>query len=166
MIDERLDLDLVADLVAQLSDREIRMLGPVVKIDESRLPQAPNITYPGPKTYAELPRVMADSNVALKPFAMNEAMRSISPTKTLEYFAAGLPVVSTHVPDVVADCSCVVRLHDDAAGFASACRSALAEYPLARADGVKSILRTQHWDTIAARMASPIDSAGSAQATG
>ena len=35
------------------------------------------------------------------PFAMNEATRFISPTKTLEYLAAGKPVVSTPIRDVV-----------------------------------------------------------------
>ena len=152
VIDERLDLDLIGDLAGRLPDWEIRMVGPVVKIDEALLPQAANITYPGPKKYDELPDVMAEFDVALMPFALNEATRSISPTKTLEYLAAGLPVVSTRVPDVVADYTDVVDLQDDGAGFADACVRVREHSPEERADKTKPILHWQHWDTIAARM--------------
>ena len=110
VIDERLDLDLVGELAAALPDWEVRIVGPVVKIDQASLPQAPNLTYPGSSPYERLPQVMGGFDVALMPFALNEATRSISPTKTLEYFAAGLPVVSTRVPDVVADYKALVEL--------------------------------------------------------
>jgi glycosyltransferase involved in cell wall biosynthesis len=86
------------------------------------------------------------------PFALNEATRSISPTKTLEYLAAGLPVVSTRVPDVVADHGAVVELADDADGFAAACGSALTARSAGQAASVERLLRAQHWDAIAGRM--------------
>src|SRR3712207_5079751 len=135
------------------------MVGPVLKIDERALPRAANITYPGPKQYDELPGVMAEFDVALMPFALNEATRSISPTKTLEYLAAGLPVVSTHVPDVVTDFGKVVRLADRA-DFAEACRSALddRDAPAATAQGV---LDAHRWSSIAHRMAAAMDAAES-----
>ena len=159
VIDERIDLDLVAGLAAELADWEIRMVGPVAKIDPDTLPKASNICYPGPCAYADLPSTMAEFDVALMPFALNEATRSISPTKTLEYLAAGLPVVSTRVPDVVADYTGVVDLRDDAYGFADACRNASAECAEARGDRVKPVLRRQHWDAIASRMAELIAAA-------
>jgi len=161
VIDERLDLGLIRDLAAQLPDWEIRMVGPSAKIAEEDLPTAPNITYVGPKPYDELPEVMAGFDVALMPFALNEATRSISPTKTLEYLAAGLPVVSTQVPDVVTDFGTCVDLQDDAAGFADACVR-VAEHSLARRDEtLRPILHRHHWDTIAARMADLIEAARS-----
>jgi glycosyltransferase involved in cell wall biosynthesis len=159
VIDERIDLDLVAGLAHALPDWEVRMVGPVVKIDEAALPQAPNISYLGPREYAELPSVMADFDVALMPFALNDATRSISPTKTLEYLAAGLPVVSTRVPDVVADYTGVVELCDDSTAFAAACRRALAECRHDRAERCRPVLREQHWDTIAANMALLVEAA-------
>ncbi|MEY2398503.1 MAG: UDP-galactopyranose mutase [Actinomycetota bacterium] len=165
VIDERLDLDLIAELADELHDWHIQMVGPVVKIDEADLPQAANLEYPGSRTYKELPAVMGGFDVALMPFALNEATRSISPTKTLEYFAAGLPVVSTRVPDVVADYQDSVWLADDARDFAKACDIALNECPDGRAERLAPILRRQHWDAIAARMTSLIDDA-SAAATG
>ena len=152
VIDERLDLDLVAELAAALPAWEIRMVGPVVKIDEATLPQAPNITYPGPADYADLPEVMAGFDVALMPFALNEATRSISPTKTLEYLAAGLPVVSTRVPDVVSCFPDVVDLQDDGAGFADACQRVLRHSAEVRAGQCRAHLHEHHWDTIASRM--------------
>ena len=152
VIDERLDLDLVADLAAALPEWRICMVGPVVKIDPATLPRARNITYPGPARYADLPKVMAGFDVALMPFALNEATRSISPTKTLEYLAAGLPVVSTRVPDVVSDFRELVDLQDDGTGFADACRRVVEHCPVARADKSEPTLHWNHWDTIAQRM--------------
>jgi glycosyltransferase involved in cell wall biosynthesis len=152
VIDERIDLDLVAGLADQLPDWEIRMVGPDLKIDVATLPRRPNIVYPGAVPYEQLPEVMAGFDVALMPFALNEATRSISPTKTLEYLAAGLPVVSTSVPDVVADHGAVVEVADDPVGFATACRSASTASDH-HAPAVEHLLRTQHWDSIAGRMA-------------
>ncbi|MEN3314404.1 MAG: hypothetical protein V7605_638 [Acidimicrobiaceae bacterium] len=157
VIDERLDLDLVGDLAAALPDWEIRMVGPVLKIDESTLPRADNITYTGSKAYDDLPEVMGELDVALMPFALNEATRSISPTKTLEYLAAGLPVVSTRVPDVVSDYGEVVDLQDCGAGFADACRRVRDHDPSARAREAAPLLHRNHWDTIARRMAGIVD---------
>jgi glycosyltransferase involved in cell wall biosynthesis len=152
VIDERLDLDLIADLAASMPDWDIRMVGPVLKIDEADLPRAANIEYPGAVAYGDLPSVMAGFDVALMPFALNEATRSISPTKSLEYLAAGLPVVSTRVPDVVADLRGHVLLEDDGAGFAAACRAAREQCPLTRAAKARPLLDSRRWDSIAGRM--------------
>jgi glycosyltransferase involved in cell wall biosynthesis len=152
VVDERLDLGLLAGLAADLPDWAIEVVGPVAKIDVGLLPQAPNLRYAGARPYQELPRLMGGFDVALMPFALNEATRSISPTKTLEYLAAGLPVVSTRVPDVVADYEGVVDLADDAAGFALACRGRLGHRDADRAGRIEALLRQQHWDAIAARM--------------
>ena len=156
VIDERVDLQLVAGLAEQLPDWEIRMVGPVLKVDEASLPQAPNIAYPGRVEYRDLAEVMAGFTVGIMPFALNEATRSISPTKTLEYIAAGLPVISTRVPDVVADYTGMVKLADDARQFAAACAECLREDPVERRNRLVPILHKQHWDTIAGSMQSLI----------
>ena len=176
VIDERLDLDLVAGLADRLPDWDIQMVGPVCKIDDADLPRRDNLLYPGGQPYDALPRIMGGFDVALMPFAMNEATRSISPTKTLEYLAAGLPVVSTPVPDVVADYAAVVDLQDDADGFADACHRVLGHDKAQRAEQVRPILHRQHWDTIASRMLEiigatvvdtvPVEAGASVAATG
>ncbi len=152
VLDERLDLGLLADLAARLPQWDIHMIGPVCKIDPADLPQAPNISYLGQQSYEDLPGLMAELDVALMPFALNEATRSISPTKTLEYLACGLPVVSTRVPDVVADFTGVVDLQDDGDGFAAACGRLVGQAGRAPSPELKRLLKRHHWDRIAVLM--------------
>lgn len=101
VIDERIDLGLIDYLARVRPEWQSIMIGPIAKIDPASLPQRPNIHWLGMKAYADLPRYFAGWDVALMPFAINEATKYISPTKTPEYLAAGLPVVSTPVRDVV-----------------------------------------------------------------
>lgn len=101
VIDERMDIDLLAGLAAAEPGWQFVMIGPVVKVDPAALPRPANIHWLGMKKYDELPAYIAGWDVALMPFAMNESTRFISPTKTPEFLAAGIPVVSTPVRDVV-----------------------------------------------------------------
>lgn len=101
VVDERMDLDLIAGVAAKQPDWQIVIIGPVVKINPDQLPRAANIHYLGMKKYDELPAYLAGWDVAMLPFAQNESTRFISPTKTPEYLAAGLPVVSTPIRDIV-----------------------------------------------------------------
>lgn len=101
VIDERMDLALVAAIADLRPDWQLVMIGPVAKIDPATLPRRPNIHWLGPKAYEALPAYLAGWEVGLMPFALNEATRFISPTKTPEFLAAGVPVVSTAVRDVL-----------------------------------------------------------------
>ncbi|HEX8178576.1 MAG TPA: glycosyltransferase family 1 protein [Pyrinomonadaceae bacterium] len=101
VLDERLDTELLDGLAAARPDWQIVMVGPVVKISEADLPKRPNIHYLGSKSYQELPAYIAGWDVAALLFARNDSTRFISPTKTPEYLAAGKPVVSTSIRDVV-----------------------------------------------------------------
>jgi UDP-galactopyranose mutase len=101
VLDERFDRELI-DRAAQLRpDWHFVFIGPVVKIDPADLPHRSNIHYLGQKSYQDLPRYLANWDVALLPFALNESTRFISPTKTPEYLAGGKPVVSTPIRDVI-----------------------------------------------------------------
>jgi UDP-galactopyranose mutase len=101
VIDERMDLALLATLADARPHLQLVMIGPTVKISDSSLPRRPNIHYLGGKDYADLPSYIGGWDVAIMPFALNAATRFISPTKTLEYLAAGKPIVSTAIRDVV-----------------------------------------------------------------
>jgi glycosyltransferase involved in cell wall biosynthesis len=101
VIDERMDLDLVDAVAKARPDWQFVMIGPVVKIDEAALPRRDNIHWLGSKAYAELPSYLGGWDVGFMPFALNESTRFISPTKTPEFLAAGLPVVSTAITDVI-----------------------------------------------------------------
>ena len=102
VIDERMDISLVGEVAGLRPDWAIVMIGPTAKIDPAHLPQAPNLHWLGGKSYADLPPYLANWDVGFMPFAINDATKFISPTKTPEFLAVGLPVVSTAIADVVA----------------------------------------------------------------
>jgi glycosyltransferase involved in cell wall biosynthesis len=108
VIDERLDYPLIAGLAQAFPDASIVMAGPVVKVEQDQLPRMPNIHWLGQQPYDVLPNLVKGFDVCLMPFALNDATRYINPTKTLEYMAAGKPVVSTAVADVVRNFTPVV----------------------------------------------------------
>ena len=110
VLDERLDTDLVAALADRRPDWQFVFIGPLAKIDDDDLPHRPNVHFLGPKPYSQLPSYIAHWDAGLMPFAMNEATRFISPTKTPEFLAAGVPLVSTPIADVVSSWSGVVRV--------------------------------------------------------
>ena len=101
VIDERMDLQLLEEVALMRPDWQFVMIGPVVKIDANTLPKLPNLFWLGGKAYADLPQYLARWNLGMMPFALNESTRFISPTKTPEFLAAALPVISTPIRDVV-----------------------------------------------------------------
>jgi UDP-galactopyranose mutase len=148
VIDERMDLALIAGVAAERPDWQLVLLGPVVKIDPERLPEGPNIHYLGAKEYTELPRYLSGWDVAMLPFARNESTRFVSPTKTPEYLAAGRPVVSTSIRDVVrpyAEAG-LVRIADEPSAFAAAAEAAMAEDGGARLRAADAFLTETSWD--------------------
>lgn len=101
VIDERFDIDLVREVAERRPDWQLILLGPVVKINPDDLPKRDNIHYLGSKSYKELPAYLSGWDITMIPFAKNESTKYISPTKTPEYLAAGKPVISTSIVDVV-----------------------------------------------------------------
>lgn len=101
VIDERMDIDLL-DKISQLKpDYHFVIIGPIIKIDPGSLAKRDNIHYLGKKDYEELPQYLAGWDCAMMPFAINDSTKYISPTKTPEFLAAGKPVVSTAINDVI-----------------------------------------------------------------
>ena len=148
VIDERFGVDLLRELAARRPAWHFVLIGPTVKIDPASLPQGENIHYLGIKGYAELPGYLAHWDVALLPFARNAATEFISPTKTPEYLAAGVPVVSTDIRDVVRPWGEVgaVRIAHDADEFEAAIQAALTEDNAARSRAADALLSGTSWD--------------------
>ena len=149
VIDERMDLDLLACLADARPAWQFVMVGPVVKIDPGSLPRRANIHWLGMQTYQTLPALMAGWDVCLMPFALNESTRFISPTKTLEYLAGEKPVVSTPVPDVQRLYGAVVRIAGTPEAFLDACERALHETPAQRRQRLThamDVLASYSWD--------------------
>jgi glycosyltransferase involved in cell wall biosynthesis len=152
VIDERLDYVLLEHLAASLPHVSIVMVGPLAKVDPRELPRRDNIHWLGQRAYAELPALVKGFDVCLMPFAMNDATRYINPTKTLEYMAAGKPVVSTAVPDVMHNFAPIVTVAHSRDEFVNAVAGALQKpdderiaQGIARAEGAT-------WEAIVAAM--------------
>lgn len=155
VIDERLDLELVDAVARAHPEWQLVLVGPVVKIDPKQLPRRPNIHYFGQRTYENLPRYLAGWDVCLLPFARNAATRFISPTKTLEYMAAELPIVSTPITDVAEPYGEIVYLGGTAAEFVTACEAALgadSNERTRRTAQMRAVLAGTSWDVTVSSM--------------
>jgi glycosyltransferase involved in cell wall biosynthesis len=166
VIDERMDTGLLAAVAGARPDWHIVMLGPVVKIDPAELPRLPNIHYLGGKRYEELPQYLANWDVALLPFACNEATRFISPTKTPEYLAAGKPVVSSPIRDVVRPYGelGLVRVASTPPAFVAAVGAALQADRREWLGAVDAFLAKTSWDETWERMMAEVARALQARA--
>jgi len=169
VIDERMDYDLIRGIAGARPDWHLVLIGPTAKVDRAMLPRARNIHYLGQKAYEELPRYIAGWDVAILPFARNDATRFISPTKTPEYLAAGKPVVSTSIRDVVRPYGLrgLARIADTVADFAAAVEAALAEDAIDRMRAADAFLTQLSWDGTWTRMRQLIEqSAATRQSAG
>ncbi len=155
VLDERLDAAALDAIAAAHPEWQIVMVGPTVKIDPATLPRRDNIHYFGQQPYERLPAYLSGWDVALLPFALNDATRYISPTKTLEYMAAERPIVSTRIADVARSYHDIVYLADTPEAFVVACERALAataEEREQRANAARAVLAQTSWDSTAACM--------------
>jgi UDP-galactopyranose mutase len=161
VIDERMDYALLAGIAAARSNWQLVLIGPTAKIDPMALPRAANLHYLGAKSYAQLPEYIAGWDVAMLPFARNDATRYISPTKTPEYLAAGKPVVSTSIRDVVRPYGQqgLARIADTVPDFIAAVDAALAEDPVERLRAADAFLTHMSWEGTWSRMRQMVEQA-------
>lgn len=155
VLDERFDIELLDKLALLRPELQFIMIGPVVKIDPGLLPRHENIHYPGQKNYKDLPAYLAHWDIAILPFAKNESTRFISPTKTPEYLAAGKPVVSTSIRDVVVPYGemGLVEIADDAGTFSEAITRLLQRKDTSQWSlKVKDYLKGNSWDLTWSKM--------------
>ena len=169
VVDERMDLDLLAGIAAARPDYHFVMIGPVVKIHPDTLPRRENIHYLGGKSYKELPAYIGGWDAAMMPFAHNDSTRFISPTKTPEYLAAGRPVVSTSIRDVVRPYGeqGLVQIGDTVEDFAAGVDRALGMngsrpgWLMQVDDFLKDMSWDRTWSRMANLMASKLDRSSS-----
>jgi UDP-galactopyranose mutase len=163
VIDERLDLALIEAVAKARPQLSFIIIGPVAKIAPEDLPRASNIHYLGQKDYRELPAYLSGWDAALMPFALNSSTQFISPTKTPEYLAAGRPVVSTPITDLVRHYGDVdgVFVATGAEAFARACDDALALKKSGQdwLAPVDSLLESSSWDKTFLAMKALMDEA-------
>ncbi len=167
VIDERFDAELIEYVADAHPQWQIVLVGPVIKIDPATLPLRDNVHYLGQQPYDMLPQFLAGWDVCLLPFALNESTRFISPTKTLEYMAAQLPIVSTPITDVVKPYSGVVRIAHDGPSFVAACEAALLASPQEHSANIEKmhrIVQATSWENTAFNMHELIDATHSERA--
>jgi len=159
VVDERMDLNLLDAISSARPQWQLIVLGPCVKIDPASLPRRANIHYLGMKKYEELPAYLSGWDVALLPFAKNESTKFISPTKTPEYLAAGRPVVSTSIRDVVRPYGeqQLVHIADSPVEFIHAIEQALAPPQQDWRERVDRMLSDMSWDRTWREMSALID---------
>jgi glycosyltransferase involved in cell wall biosynthesis len=97
------DYELIKKTAEHFKDGSVVLIGKIA-VDAERkikiLDGVPNVHFLGRKPYAELPAFCKGFDVALNPFKISELTLAANPLKVREYLAAGLPVVSTDIPEV------------------------------------------------------------------
>lgn len=153
VIDERINLHLLEETAEKLPNVSFVMIGPLAKIEATDLPRITNIHYLGMKTYAELPHYLKAFDIAMMPFALNDATKYISPTKTLEYMAANKPIISTKIMDVMRDYSLCISLIETADEFCEAIQLCLDKTDrLSMEIEYDRVLNKTSWDVTFATM--------------
>jgi UDP-galactopyranose mutase len=161
LIDDRIDLDLLSDIARARPNWTFVMVGPLFNIHDYDLPMRPNLHFLGQRSYDALPSYLAGWDVALMPYAVGHHTTLLSPAKTAEYLAAGVPVVSTLIPDVVSEFGALdpVIFASEPVSFIAACEAALSlerEEWLAEVDNK---IAEMSWDTTVSRMLTILDKA-------
>jgi glycosyltransferase involved in cell wall biosynthesis len=152
VIDERIDYALIEELARLHPEWSIAMVGPVVKVDPNFLPHARNLYWLGGRDYSVLPAYCRAFDVCIMPFAINAATEYINPTKVLEYFATGKPVVSTPVKDVVRQYSELLEIARTPKEFADAVARALTQKNPERIERAIELARRNSWESTVAAM--------------
>ena len=127
VIDERVDLGLLARVADLRPDWQIVLAGPLRGVEPRDLPQRGNLLWLGAQTHAILPHLQAHWDVCLLPFKVDACARHAAPIEALEYLAGQKSVVATPVHDVASLHGHIVRLADGAHAFVDACRAAMCE---------------------------------------
>ncbi len=130
LIRDWVDLDLLAEVARRRPAWQFVLLGDST-VDLTPYRALANVHFLGPKPYGQLPAYCAQFDVGLIPFRINDLTRAVNPIKLREYLAAGLPVVSTPLPEVMRYKD-LVHVADSADTFIKAVESALVADPKAR----------------------------------
>ncbi|MCX8509908.1 MAG: hypothetical protein ORN49_13700 [Rhodobacteraceae bacterium] len=153
VIDQRLDLALVVRTARDSSHIHFVMVGPVTGIDPAHLPKAHNLHWLGRQDYKDLPHFMANWQVGWMPYLVNEDTRYLSPVQTPEFLAAGLPLISTAIHDVIRiwGAAGLVRIADRDT-MTLILQTELKHRPLARSPRIDATLARSSWDDTWAEM--------------
>lgn len=159
VVDERLDYELIAALAAARPDWHVVMIGPTAKVDPQDFPRAANLHWLGGRDYSQLPEYTKRFDLALMPFALNEATEYINPTKALEYMATATPILSTPVPDVVSNFASVVTISESSADFVALAKCMTEQLDQIAVERGLKMAADNTWDAIVVKLEKHIEEA-------
>ena len=136
------DLELMLNVAKSFPEGSIVLLGNST-MDISRLTEMPNVHYLGRKPYDSLPAYSKGFDVGLIPFPINNVTLNANPLKAREYLAAGVPVVSTRIPEVEHLGLC--RIATDQEDMAGEIKAALADSTTREARSLA--MQTESWES-------------------
>ena len=144
-IHEWIDLALIEFIASRHPEWTIVMIGKT-SVDVSQLKKYPNVHFLGRKPYQDLPGYCRGFDVGLIPFVVNELTVNVNPIKLREYLSAGLPVVSTALPEVGGfDGDCYVA--NDYESFVLGVERALREGDPAARHRRSALMRSEIWES-------------------
>lgn len=149
------DADLIRRLADAHPDASVVLVGPITTDDTAAL-QRPNVHLLGPRPYAELPAYVQRFDVGLIPYVLNDWTRAVDPLKLLEYLAAGVPVVSTAIPEVEKYRQ-AIRIGSDHDSFLREVSNALAADRTAERERGRSVARRNTWAERASQLLEIMD---------
>jgi glycosyltransferase involved in cell wall biosynthesis len=150
LVQDWIDLELIGWLAEQRPDWTIVMIGKVI-VDNSRWTRLKNIVWLGRKPYEELPRYCKGFSVGLIPFRINELTRNVNPIKLREYLSAGVPVVSTPLPEC-AQFPEWCRVAATREAFLAACEQAIAADSPTERRKRSELMRAESWENKVAQL--------------
>ena len=152
VVDERIDYKLLEKTAQLCPTVDFVLIGPFAKVNPESLPSLPNIHFLGMRNYEQLPNYLKRFDVAMMPFAMNDATKFISPTKTLEYMAGGKSIISTPVYDVVRDYAKHIEIVENAEQFTAAINRVICVQKGSHYLRYQEILDRTSWDNTVSEM--------------
>lgn len=143
------DFDLVEQAANRLPGVNFVFVGRIIPENRStvnELKKKENISFPGEKDYRDLPHYVKYFDVTLIPFKMNELIKSVNPIKLYEYLAAGKPVISTPLPEIIRyKKKGVIEIIDDPGSIAKAVKMILANWDEDKRDICLKIAQENTW---------------------
>ena len=99
-LDHWFDVELIAETAARLPDVDFVLAGRIEDSRIRRLERCGNVHFTGEIPYSAVPKFLHSCDAAIIPFCRIPLTLATNPIKLYEYFSAGLPVVSTRLPEV------------------------------------------------------------------
>jgi glycosyltransferase involved in cell wall biosynthesis len=161
LIHHWVDLALIAQVARLRPDYTFVLIGEA-KVDVSELRNLSNVILAGRRPYERLPGYCAAFDAGLLLFTRSAMTRNINPIKMYEYLAAGLPVVSTPLPEARRYAG-PIKIAETAEEFAEACDGVIADDYPGRREDISRLVEGESWrskvdclsDIILERLGSP-----------